>query len=302
MQNSKRILVIFGSIIYGSIIGLISNKYSFDFDALVNSVEYYRFNGFEDIFEILFNNTILLIIWDKPFEFLSAGASVALLYGFASFLRFYVYFTIFNPKVALPVFLSTAVVMDLNTCRFSLVFSLSMLFISKSRKYLIVPAAFIFHVFTPVGIFLLKRQSYKLLISILVVILLYFVPSYFTRHFADLGDVVTRIVMLYFVFSLILVIYFYEVVREYLFNYFLLIFSFIFLSFIGTPLGAAYYFRVSDIIFETILVHIMGGIERPASNLIKSYSSQQYLVLYFVTGLSTIYSLTIIGGNIWRFF
>lgn len=299
-HREYRLLIFSFSCAYGLWISYIARNWSFDYNALIDSIVYYRDNGYEGFLEMLFNNTILLVLWDGLFVFTSPYLSLDLLYGFAAFCRAYVFFTKFKSRVTIPVFLATSVVMDLNTCRYSLVVTLIILLLPYVNKYLLMAFTFPLHALAPAWAFLLSPASGKILLSTGMLLFLMIAPNYFTRHFADLEDTFPRIALVYAAFVLLLLLVFYKTLKPYLFNYLLICVGVVFVYIQGNVLNYAYFYRLADLAFQTILVHIL--ISRISVGERLSFSFLQAVTLTIILSVSTVYSYALIGGNIWRFF
>lgn len=299
-QNEYKFLIFVFSCAYGLWISYIARYWSFDYNALIDSIVYYRDNGYEGVLEILLNNTILLVLWDGVFGFTTPDFSLDLLYGFAAFCRSYVFFTKFKTRLTMPVFLATSVVMDINTCRYSLVVTLIILLLPYVNKYLLMALTFPLHTLAPAWAFLLSPASGKILLSTGMLIFLAIAPDYFTRHFADLGDTFPRIALVYASFVLLILLVFYKTIKRYFFNYLLICVGVLFVYTQGNVINYAYFYRLADLAFQTLLVHLL--ISRTSVGERLYFSFLQAVMLTIILGISTIYSYALIGGNIWRFF
>jgi hypothetical protein len=299
-KGQYKFLIFIISCAYGVWISYIARYWSFDYNALAKSVIHYRENGYEGFLEILLNNTVLIIIWDGLFYFTTPNTSLDLLYGFAAFFRLYVFFTKFKSRLTIPVFVATSVVMDINTCRYSLVVSLIILLLPYVNKYLLMLLSFPLHTLAPAWAFLLSPATGKVLLSGGMVVFLLIAPDYFTRHFADLEDAFPRIALVYSALVILLLIAFYKIIKPYLFNYLLIIFGIGLVYAQGGVINLAYYYRLADLAFQTILVHIL--IARASCRDALNFSYLQISVLLAVLSISISYSYILIGGNIWRFF
>ena len=280
---------------YGLLIALLVPEYSFDYNALVGSASSYREEGTWSFISQIGNNLIILNIWDYFLKDVSTATSVQMLYGFAAFVRFFVIFSLFDRRLAIPVFLSTIVMMDLNMCRFSLTFSILILIRNKLSVYTKTLLLFPFHIFSIASIFLFERLRYKVIIGIIVILAALVMPTYFTRPFHQNGAGFPGIALLYFAFSAFLFGVFYKELKTYSFNYIIFFITPMLFYIMNTPFNPQYYHRFSDLAFYTILIHVIGY-----SGARLRYCPFQILVLYSICALATLYTFIIIGGNIWR--
>lgn len=297
MGAKKCILNLFISFSYAAWIHYIAKYWSFDYDALLSSIIYYRENGFTNFFEILFNNTVLLILWDYLFQHYTPNVSLDFLYGFAAFFRIFIFLTKFNSNFTLPIFLATSISFDYNQCRYSLAVSLIIILLPYINKYFLSLLIFPLHTLSPGWIFLITSFKQKGFLLLLILLLFTFAPDYFTRHFSETDDNFPRIAYVYLVFDIILFFVFYETMKLYIFNYSMVVFGIAFVYLQGNVLNVAYFFRLTDLAWQTILFHVLVS----RKNGIK-INNLQIIFLSSILFLATLYSYALIGGNIWRFF
>lgn len=298
--NTKTWLIFIASCIYGIWISYIVEYWSFDYEALINTIVHYRTSDNDKFVELLLNNTVLLVIWDNIFNFASPNKSLDMLYGFAAFLRFYTFFTRFSSPFVIPVFLALSVQLDLNQCRYSLAISLILLLLPYCNKYLLGLSVFPLHLLSPAWLFLISRVKYKLFLLLVMIIFTSVAPLFFTRHFFDSGDNLSRITFIYGFFVLVLIFTFIHILRPYLFNCGLIIFGVILIYIQGAVINQAYFYRLIDMLFQTILIHILLAKENYNNSAVIRFNQGIILTVILVTSIA--YSYVLIGGNIWRFF
>jgi hypothetical protein len=189
--------------------------------------------------------------------------------------------------------------MDLNQCRYSLIVTLIIILLPYVKSRALIFVSFPFHTLAPAWAFLLAPASGKISLSIGMLLFLLIAPNYFTRHFADLDEMFPRIAIVYFAFVFILIINFYKIIRPYIFNYVLICIGVIFVYIQGNVINFAYFFRLADLAFQTLLIHILIARTSNGNKFIFSFS--QVIILGVILTISIIYSYVLIGGNIWRF-
>jgi len=292
------------AVFYGLLIWYLVPLWSFDYDALTASADYYRVNGPGSFLALLGNNTVLVYVWDFMFRSLTPSASVALLYGFAAAVRALVLFSLFRFRFCLPLFVATAVFNDLNLCRYSLALSLALLTLNRVGPIKASIVLFPLHILIPAAIFILSvwNNYWKVITVFFMVLITLTLPILFGRHFSVLDDPFPRITYVYIVFTLILLIGFRKEIAEYGFNYGALIFGLAFFSLSGTPFANAYYFRFVNLAFECTLLLIAAHYSgfRNLSSI--PTSSLKYAAFVSACLLGATYSFILVGGNIWRFF
>lgn len=300
----KQVVLWLSAISYGILIWYLAPIWSFDYEALTASSAYYRQNGADSFMALLGNNVFLLFIWDFFFASLSPSASVALLYGFAAAVRVLVYFSLFRFQLSLPMFIATAVFNDLNLCRYSLALSLGLFALSRLGPIRVGILTFPLHIFTPAAIFMLSAwdKYWRVLIVCFLVLITFILPVLFGRHFSVLEDPFPRITYVYIGFTFVLLFGFRREISSHRFNFVALIFGLALFSIADIPFASAYYFRFSNLAYESCLLLIAfhySGLRNLSSLRI---SSMKYL--YYIVGcsLGATYSFILIGGNIWRFF
>ena len=301
----KFFILCLSAIFYGLLIAYIVPYWSFDYDALVSSAIYYRTNGPGSFLGLLGNNVVLLYIWDYTFGFLTPTVSVAFLYGFAAAVRLLVLFSLFRFRFCLPLFLATAVFNDLNVCRYSLTLSFMLLTLDRLGPVKASVIFFPLHIFMPATIFMLSVWSRYWRVAIVAVIFLMIIilPEVFTRHFNVIdGELFPRIAYVYIMLACIVLLAFRKELSKNIFNFKALIIGLTLFNFAEVPFGNAYYFRFSNLAFESSLLLVAwhhARLEHVSTTKPFSLKFGIYIAVCFLAG---VYSFILIGGNIWRFF
>lgn len=301
----KPVVLWCSAVLYGLLIAFLVPYWSFDYDVLVSSAVSIRQNEQGSFLDLLVNNVVLLYIWDSALGFLEPADSVAFLYGFAATIRVLVLFSLFRFRLCLPLFVATAVFNDLNVCRYSLGLSLTLLTLSRLGPIRASVMLFPIHIFMPATIFMLSiwTRYWRVAILILSVLMAFVLPDLFARTFAVLeNDPFPRIAFVYCFFAFILFAFFRREIAAYSFNFAALLFGLAAFSLLSIPFSNAYYFRFSNLAFESILLLIAfyySGLRNLSSIKISSLRFGAYVGVCF---LASLYSIILIGGNLWRFF
>lgn len=286
------------SMLYGGLIGLAVADWSYDYDALIISIQYYRTYGFEQSIDLLTNNTVALVLWDKLFSAWSPEVSLNALYGFSASIRAFIFLRLGGIAFGGPALLATFVIDDLNVSRFSLALSgLIWAQIFLKRPYaglLFIPL----HIFSPMAFFILQKWRYRVVIVAIVSLAISLLPQFFTRHFHDAGVPTPGNTYLYALLFVLLITIYRTAVRGYIFNFFVLYYLLLLIAILPIPFDAQYYMRFTYLSFSMALVFVLVS----HYNGLNPQGTLRYYAYLAVCFLSMIYSLVTLGGNVWRFF
>ncbi len=307
--NSKLIL----GIAYGFFVALNVNYYSFDIDAIEATIDYFIYNDLSYA-EVLAYNSFSTYLPVKVLEIQDSETFARVFYGICATFRFIVFSLIFPIQIFIPIFFSMTFILDFNTSRYSLAISLFLLIIfvlQKNRKkygqqrlvFYLLYIPFFFHLHHFSIVFAAFFARVPMLIRILAIFLLPIIvlslPDVFSRFLADRGEPFPRIALLYLFFTIVLLAISPQIVV--ILNVFTILLMVLVLFFSG-GFSPQYFTRFSFLLFEYSVIVL--GLDLKHQNILMPFLrfNLKYFVLVIVCLLSFLYQLTIVGGNIWRFF
>ena len=301
------------ALLYGCFIFAFVDNWSFDYKAVVSTVEYFQSTNLT-YFEILAFNSFSTYILTKQLTGYDPELITSIFYGFCAFLRFFAYSTLLPLVWFVPVFASMAIMLDFNTSRYSLAITIFILIfgIYRRQKFidlgilktgLISIVFFHLHHFSVVflGLFSSTGFLFRTLVISFVPVFMLITGSVFSRFLSSNGEPFPRIALLYFVFTIILICS-----RKMRLLELKIIYSVSFLVIIfyvsGLQFNSNYFTRFSFVMFDVTLLTIALNTWAIRNNGMNLIFNIRYLKLLLVCFISAVYQSILIGGNIWRFF
>lgn len=309
-----RVIIKFVSaLLYGCFVFAFVDNWSFDYNAVVNTVEYFQSTDLT-YFEILAFNSFSTYILAKQLSGYDPEFITSIFYGFCALLRFFAYSTLLPLVWFVPIFASMAIMLDFNTSRYSLAITIIILIFGIYRRQrfmdlgvfktgLISIAFFHLHHFSVVFLGLFSRTGFlfRTLAIFLVPVFISFSGSVFSRFLSSNGEPFPRIALVYFGFAIILTFSSKIRLMELKVVYSVSLLVIIFYVF-GLQFNSNYFTRFSFVMFDVILLIIALNTWAIRNNGINLTFNIRYVKVFLVCFASTVYQSILIGGNIWRFF
>lgn len=301
------------SLLYGTLVFSFVNAWSFDYEAVVDTVNYFQ-RSEPSYIELLAFNSFFTYGLAQTLPNSDAEFIASFFFGISAALRFFVYSRLLCVFWFIPIFFSMAVMLDFNMSRYSLAVTFFVLIygvwarshfrnISMLKTILLMPFFFHLHHFSMAFIGLFSRTSLRfriILISMIPFGVLTF-STVFSRFLSANADPFPRISLVYLVLSLLIVIGF-KVSKTEFKPFATVVFLLMAFHLSGVQFNSAYYTRFSFLIFEVTLLTVALRTDAfTRQKQIIKYNNR-YLKVLAVCSLSATYQVILVNGNIWRFF
>lgn len=295
------------SIIYGCFIYLVVPIWSFDYDAIVKTVEYFRSANLSFRVILGFNGfTLNSFAGLGSILNLDNETTSRIFYSVAAVVRFNIFFLLFGRKAIFP-FSAMFVAIDLNTSRYSLGYSFFTLLFYLSMRQEKAARSIRFVIEITISFFLHHLAALVYLLQIVIrskflylalgaisLIAVVFFKDVFSRLFGATGDPFPGISLVYLLLCLIII--FGNLPRIEISPLILvssIIAGLVSLKVLGFGISSNYYTRFSFALFDFLIVlHLVRYKKFDLKNLLVNTCC----------ALSFLYQSVLIGGNIWRFF
>lgn len=313
LNISALYLTLVSSIVYGIFVYIFVSSWSFDYEAVVETIKYFQQENLSYLSILAFNSfstyVLTKIMYGYEAEFIAS-----LFFGVCASLRFFVYALLLRTVWFIPVFSSMAIMIDFNMSRYSFAITIFVLIfgVLRFQKFsnlgilkiiLISPLFFHLHHFSLAFIGLLSDSKLRSRIIIICTIPIFIVllEETFSRFLSKSDDPFPRISLIYFVLTTVLFIgpKISKLEIRPLLTVILLLFA---LHLAGIEFNSAYYTRFAFISFDVTLLVI--AIRNTAFHDLGTglVFSNKYVKVLLVCVLSAAYQIILINGNIWRFF
>ena len=301
------------SILYGIFVYVNVSSWSFDYEAIVKTIEYFQRQNLSFIAILGFNSFstygLTKALVGYPAEFIAS-----LFYGLCACIRFLVYSLLLPAVWFIPIFLSMAVMLDFNMSRYSLATTLFIFLFGVLKRNnlhnmgiwktgLTISLFFLLHHFSAAFIALFSRTNilFRLTIISLIPIFVFFLSSIFSRFLSETDGDFPRITYVYFALTLISIIGF-KINKNDLKPFISIIALLLSFQLSGIQFNSAYYTRFAFLVFEVTLITIALNTTAFSFRGHRTDFNIKYIRLLIVCFISTLYQVILINGNIWRFF
>ena len=301
------------SIFYGIFVYVNVSSWSFDYKAIVETIELFQRENLSFIDILAFNSLstygFTKVLVEYPAEFIAS-----LFYGLCASIRFLVYSLLLPAVWFIPIFLSMAVMLDFNMSRYSLATTLFILIFGVLKRNNLhnmgvwktgftILLFFLLHHFSSAFIALFSRTNmvFRLAVISLIPICVFFLGSVFSRFLSETHGDFPRITYIYFALTLISIIGL-KINKNDLKPLLSIIALLLSFQLSRIQFNVAYYTRFGFLGFEVTLISI--ALHTTAFSF-KAHGvalNPKYVRVLIVCFISTLYQFILINGNIWRFF